>query len=63
MAKKTRKRCLTLLVFREIKSKFTPTRMTIIKKTIIISEDVELEPSYTSGGNAKQKTACQFLKC
>lgn len=46
------KRCLILLVFREIKSKFTPIRMNRIKKTVSISADVEeLVSLYVAGGN------------
>jgi len=60
MANKHMKRCLTLLITREIQIRttmrynLTPVTMTIIKKstTINAEEGVEKrEPSYIAGGN------------
>ena len=53
------KRCSTSVVTREMQIKntlryyFTPSRMTISRKTCVQNHVEKLEPSYTAGGNVK----------
>ena len=62
---KDMKRCLTPLVTREMQMKttmryyFTPSRMSISRKTCVHNHVEKLEPSYTAGGNVKW---CNFWK-